>query len=739
MRRRLESWIPWLSLAGVSAFGLGLTLALADTAGWLPGRRSQLMPAARTASDIGQSTQQLGEYSQVMALAMQAPEQRATALEAIATAQPADAADLDQLRARYVLATDLIAQGNGGEAVPLLATLPEAYPLLAAYSRVKLGEAQKASGQAEAAEQTWQTVLQEHGEQSAAAAALFHLGRQQPDYWNQLIQRFPAHPRSVEVAYKQLIESPEPADEKALLLVMTRHGLYHSEALTMVNRLADKYKEQLTPEEWQAVGFAYWEQQSYQSAGQAYSKAPPSPQTLYRAARGLDIGGERTAAIAGYQALNAQFPDAPETGLGLLKLSDLVKQKAAIGILDQVIDRFPQRAGEALVDKAKILEALDSPDTAKKAREIVLNQYSSSEAAAELRARYARDAAANGNWSGALQWADQLLQANVDAELAPEIGFWAGKWAVKVGQNEAAADRFAAVIRDYPESYFAWRSAVALGWDVGDFQTVRSMQPDIALPNQRTSLPAGSDVLQELYLLGQNQDAWSAWQWEFGNVQDPTVEEQFTDGVLRLGIGDNLDGIFMVSSLSWRDDPAEQATYQTLRQHPAYGQTLYPFPFASAIARWSTERRLNPLLVTALIRQESRFEPQIRSVVGAAGLMQVMPDTASWIQSKTGIKTYNLDNPEDNISLGTWYLDYTHQEYADHSLYAVASYNAGPGNVADWIARRNYADVDDFVDKIPFPETKGYVESVFGGYWNYLRLYNPEIAQRIEATQQSGS
>ncbi len=117
--------------------------------------------------------------------------------------------------------------------------------------------------------------------------------------------------------------------------------------------------------------------------------------------------------------------------------------------------------------------------------------------------------------------------------------------------------------------------------------------------------------------------------------------------------------------------------------------------------------------------------------------MQVMPETAEWIQGKANIPSYNLENPNDNINLGTWYLNYTHEEYGDHSLYAVASYNAGPGNVADWIARGGYRDEDDFAAKIPFPETKNYIQTVFGGYWNYLRLYNPAIARQVEALQRS--
>lgn len=731
MRRRLENWMPWLGLSGVTALGLGAMLAFADAVKWLPkgaqlGERSEQIDAAAA---MGTEAESL-----VLALALQPPEVRAESLSAIASAKPVSR---DQARARYLLANDLIAQGRGGAAVPLLETLAEDYPNLAVHSRIKLGKAQKASGQTNDAQKTWQAVLQKHGDQPASAEALYLLGKQQKAYWDQLLQRFPAHPRAVEITHKKLFESSAPANEKALLLTMTRHGLHHADVLTYVDRLVEKYGDELTPEEWQDVGFAYWEKLSYESAGKAYSRAPASPQTLYRAARGAQLSDRRSDAISGYQALNANFPDAPETGLGLIRLSYLVDNETALQLLDQVVERFPERAGEALQEKAEIMDSLNSPDTAAQIRETILTQYSDSPEAAAMRSRFARNAAETGNWSGAIQWADQVLENNIGDELAPEMGFWSAKWALKAGQNEDAARRFEQVIRDYPESYFAWRSATALDWEVGDFRTVRSLQPQIELPRQRQPLPAGSDKLQELYLLGQDEDAWALWQVEFRNVQEPTVEEQFTDGVLRLGVNDNLDGIFMVSSLAWRDAPDEKEAHQKLKEHPAYWQSLYPFPYADAIARWSAKRQLNPLLVTALIRQESRFEPTIRSVVGAAGLMQVMPDTADWIRANSDIAAANLDNPEDNINLGTWYLDYTHSEYNNHSLYAVASYNAGPGNVADWIARENYIDEDDFAEKIPFPETKGYIRAVFGGYWNYLRLYNPVIAQKIEDLQRS--
>jgi soluble lytic murein transglycosylase len=247
----------------------------------------------------------------------------------------------------------------------------------------------------------------------------------------------------------------------------------------------------------------------------------------------------------------------------------------------------------------------------------------------------------------------------------------------------------------------------------------------------RSVPPAGSATLKELHQLGQNRDAWALWQVELKNVQEPTIVEQFTDGLLRLGVGDHLVGINKVWNLSLRKKPEERDSWKALRQEPAYWQALFPLPYMEPIVNWSQQRQLNPLLVTGLIRQESRFETKIRSVAGATGLMQVMPETGSWIAEKINLKQYNLENPNDNIKLGTWFLDFTHQEYNNNSMLAVASYNAGPGNVSEWLAKYGFSDPDAFVEVIPFAETKGYVEAVFENYWNYLRLYNPDIAQLV--------
>lgn len=706
--------LPMLLLGGVSLASLALIVFFGQAA-------RQLLLDKPAAEPTIESIQQSSASSKIFRLALQPADVRRDLLQ-----QLIDSGESDAYLANYLLATDLVKQGQAAEALAVLGeTENEQYAALTPYVLLKKGRAQLLAGQSPT---SWNKLLDNHATHSAAAEARYELGKQDPAQWNALLEIHPSHPRAVEIALKQLQTGPS----KENLLLVAAHGLYSENYEASLDRLTQDYGQELTPEQWETVGFGYWENLRYGKASEAYAKAPVSPTSLYRTARGAQIANQKVVAIAAYQKLAKTYPNAPETGLGLIKLADSLPDKAALAPLDQAMKSFPERAGEALLKKANILEQLNSPTSAKDARTSILSQYSDSEAAAQLRLSRAHKAAKTNDLATARQLAEELVKANPQSELAAEASFWSGKWAQKLGQDPRQA--YERTLTDYPESYFAWRSAVMLGWDVGDFNSVRYLTPEVSLPQAREALPAGSETLQLLYRLGQDTDAWSLWQTEFENVKAPTVAEQFTDGVMRVGVGDNLDGIFMLTSLAWRNDAAEQTEYQQLKATPNYWQTVYPFPFSELIQTWSQQHQLNPLLVTALMRQESRFEPKIQSVAGAIGLMQVMPATADWIINQTGESTDDLtaklETPSENIKLGTWYLDYTHQEYNDNSMFAVASYNAGPGAVADWVAR-GYDDPDIFVENIPFSETKGYVEAVFGGYWNYLRLYNPAISRQI--------
>lgn len=170
---------------------------------------------------------------------------------------------------------------------------------------------------------------------------------------------------------------------------------------------------------------------------------------------------------------------------------------------------------------------------------------------------------------------------------------------------------------------------------MGTFTTARYTAPAIAIPSARVTLPAGSAKLQELYILGLDRDAQSQWMSELRGKRNLEPKEIFTDGVLRVANLDNLIGIKTLESLNWIDVPnSQKAEIAQLKQHPAYIHSLYPFHYWDLISNWSRDRKLSPALVIGLMRQESRFEAQIRSRSGAIGLMQIMPDTGSWIANK---------------------------------------------------------------------------------------------------------
>ncbi|MEI6330839.1 MAG: transglycosylase SLT domain-containing protein [Pseudanabaena sp. ELA645] len=656
-------------------------------------------------------------------------DQRLAKLETQANQQDST---IDRIRARFVLADLYVNSRKPKEAIAALDKLEIEYPVLADFVLLKRAQAQTQARDLPSAKANWETILKNFPESSAAAEALFALGQTQ-----QLLDKFPAHPRSQEVVLRLLSQAPNRVD---LLTHLATHFGDYKEVEPFLDRLVAS-SPNLTGDQWWAIADAYFNKFEFGKAANAYARATSNPITAYKYARSLQRGRQTDAAIAAYNRVVQQFPTSPQAPRALVRITQIDSAEAGVAACDRIIANYPEAAGEALGIKAGLLEdKLGSPKSASGHRNLLLEKYGDSDAAGELRWRIAKGQGRAGQLTNAIATVEMLMASSPKSEAAAEATFWAGKWANQIGDKAKAKKFFEFAIRQHPESYYAWRSASSLGWQVGTFTTARYTAPAISIPSARQALPAGSAKLQELYILGLDRDARSQWQTEIKNKRNLEPNEVFTDGVLRVAVQDNLTGIKTLESLDWLDvSPAQKAEIVKLKQHPAYMQSLYPFHYWDIIANWSRERKLSPALVIGLMRQESRFEAQIRSSAGAIGLMQIMPDTGSWIASKKGLTNYNLDNPVDNISFGTWYLDYTHSRYGDNSMLAVASYNAGPGAVAGWVESRGVGDPDEFVNSIPYEETRDYVSKVLGNYWNYLRLYSPSVQQQIATLQPSNN
>lgn len=149
---------------------------------------------------------------------------------------------------------------------------------------------------------------------------------------------------------------------------------------------------------------------------------------------------------------------------------------------------------------------------------------------------------------------------------------------------------------------------------------------------------------------------------------------------------------------------------------------IYPEGYSEVVTTYSETFRLDPFLVYALIREESRFNRKAISPTGAVGLMQLMPKTASTLAGGLTINRESLFVPERNISLGTRYFSALLKRFDGNIILAIAAYNAGPVAVARWVTEREGFDLDEFIEDIPYRETRNYVKRVFKSYVEYHRI-----------------
>ncbi|MCR4944671.1 MAG: lytic transglycosylase domain-containing protein [Clostridium sp.] len=152
---------------------------------------------------------------------------------------------------------------------------------------------------------------------------------------------------------------------------------------------------------------------------------------------------------------------------------------------------------------------------------------------------------------------------------------------------------------------------------------------------------------------------------------------------------------------------------------------VFPFKHKEAIMKYSEENDLDPYFVLAVIRAESGFDTGATSHKNAMGLMQITDDTGKWIAEKMGLKDYTPDklyDDEYNIKMGCWYLNNLRDEFKDVDLF-VAAYNAGRGNVKEWLKNKEYSSNGKTLDYIPYKETKEYVDKVKTYYNIYKKIY----------------
>jgi soluble lytic murein transglycosylase len=159
-----------------------------------------------------------------------------------------------------------------------------------------------------------------------------------------------------------------------------------------------------------------------------------------------------------------------------------------------------------------------------------------------------------------------------------------------------------------------------------------------------------------------------------------------------------------------------------------FWRLFFPLHYQPTLERYGSEYGVDPLLLAAVIRAESKYHPKARSQAGALGLMQIVPETGAWVAEQIGLKNFGPDEllaPETNIRIGAWYLGHLLDQFHGDLVLALAAYNSGRGNVLGWIGEQKARGRVLTIEDIPFPETKVYVQKVLRNYYWYRKIYAP--------------
>jgi soluble lytic murein transglycosylase len=418
----------------------------------------------------------------------------------------------------------------------------------------------------------------------------------------------------------------------------------------------------------------------------------------------------------------------------LSSLRELGNVDQYIALTAALVREFPESSWseEALNNLGTYYIVADQDDDAARTFKELYERFPSGPRSERAAWKYGWWAYTSGNYPETVRIFESAALAFPRSDYRPSFVYWAGRSHEKLGHRPQAESRLRLVYTDYANSYYGRLAERQLA-PRADALPVRE---DVRLASQGQPLSADIKPIQTEPLIrlllanGLHDDALSELRyaqraWGSSPRLDATIAWVYNQkGDLRRGI-----------SLMRRTYP--QFLTAGGQQLPAeLLQVIFPLAYWDSIRKYSAAHDLDPYLVAALVAQESTFDPGVRSVANAWGLMQLVPSTGRRLARSVGIRNFTtakLTNPEINIRLGTLYFSQLVSQFGG-TYYALASYNAGESRVVRWKSERPGLDEDEFIDDIPFPETQNYVKRILGTAEDYRRLYSRDGSPRTLST-----
>ena len=431
----------------------------------------------------------------------------------------------------------------------------------------------------------------------------------------------------------------------------------------------------------------------------------------------------RNEAIPMLEQIAREYPDSPEAPKALYQIGQILWNRhdngPAFEYFKTVLEKFPTSAyaDRAQYAAADIHEYFGRKDDAIQSYGNVQKQFPNSQLRDDAVWRLAWLYYRGEDLPAAAASFRDLAAQSKNGIFATAAVYWQGRIAERLSDFETAKQSYRQIVYGGEESYYQALAARALdriGTPVDESKPSRSLSQSEPDPN------LGAET--SFHLL--------------------RARELAAISLHRLAVVE-LDEIQKVAKTPARLRALLMREYF---QNQAYGRSLglanqlpatqserdryrYPLAFWELVQQKAQERGLDPYLVLALIRQESLFDTRARSPAAAFGLMQIISPTANRVAKQLGIPSPSpekLFDAETNLTLGTQYLKDLLQRYSNNWFKAIAAYNAGEAAVDRWEKEIVTDDIEEFVERIPYLETRGYVKLVMRNHRIYKRLYEPQ-------------
>ena len=324
-----------------------------------------------------------------------------------------------------------------------------------------------------------------------------------------------------------------------------------------------------------------------------------------------------------------------------------------------------------------------------------------------------------GQYQTAVESFQKIIGGPEDSQWTPQALYWAGRTRERL-HDAQAIESYAQLCRRYLFSYYCQLAQPKLGSPI-PASIIVDVPPAAASPTETTSdLKKDRHYLKavELKVLGFDQEAAK----ELASLSDRYAKDR--TAIMELcrllsEAGEHHQAL-RLARLYFRE-PIERGNGSGVSEK--LWSVAYPTAYLPVIRAYAGS--VDPFLAAAIIREESQYDIRALSRVGAVGLMQVMPATAQIMAKKNGNGTIGreeLFDHETNIRFGVMYLGQLLEQFSGNVTHVVASYNAGPQAVSAWMTKYAGKDPDEFVEMIPYLETRQYVKRVLRSYREYLRL-----------------